>query len=194
MHKEIGTSCVVRCWVVAGMTNHSDLLQLPGFGSLQSTETLSFDYHKMTAVQPSDTVLPPLLALPTELKLQIFSYLDDDSQPSLMLLRRTHSTFRHIISAKDCIGLDSKIKRKRMLVAEHKYPFLFARDHSPCYGSCLDVLEGSQFDNYPYEKLQSTGLWLGVGARARPLGASRAFERKCDNCRVKESKPGNASE
>lgn len=148
----------------------------------------------MTAVQPSDTVLPPLLALPLEIKLQIFSYLETDLQPSLMLLRRTHSTFRHMIPINDCISLDSQIKRRRMLVAELKYPFLFAQNHYPCYGPCLAVLEGSQFDNCPFHhQLQFTGLWLQLGAIARPLGASRAFERRCDDCWAQGPRSGDTS-
>lgn len=139
-------------------------------------------------MQTSDTPRSPLLGLPDEIKSQILSYLKKDFKPSLMLLRRTHSTFRRIILAEDCIGTNNRTKRRRMLAAEHKYRFLFAPNHYPCYGSCLKVLEGTEFDEYPFENFRFSAVWAGVGAKARPLGAIRAFERRCDYCRICESR------
>ncbi len=132
----------------------------------------------MTTTQISNTPhLPPLLALPVELKLQIFSYLKNDSQPSLMLLRRTHSTFRQIISAQDCVGVDNNLTKTRMLVAEQDYPFLFAPNQYPCY-VCLKVIDQSGFDKDFLLKRALAGAWPGFGANARPLGDPRAYQRE----------------
>lgn len=128
---------------------------------------------------------PPLLALPVELKLQIFSYLKNDLQPSLMLLRRTHSTSRQMISAQDCVGVDNKTTKIRMFAAEQNYGFLFTPTQYPCY-NCLKVIDRSGFDQYPFSKYVSADVWTGFGANARPLGAHRTFERQCDNCWIAE--------
>lgn len=95
----------------------------------------------MTTTQALSTPHSPPLSLPIVLKLQILSYFENEFQPTLMLLRRTHSTFRPIISAQVCIGANQRIKARRMLAAEHVYPFLFAPNHYPCYGRCLAVLK-----------------------------------------------------
>ena len=57
----------------------------------------------MAEPQPSPVQpLPPLLALPLELKEQIFAHLSsrEDGELSLTILRRTHLMFRYLVPRK----------------------------------------------------------------------------------------------
>ncbi len=83
--------------------------------------------------QPS-VILPPLLALPLEIKLQILSNFDDDTDDvenglTLMVLRRTNKSFRQIIPKPWNRSSPGRRKRwfyeEHWLAAERKYPYLF---------------------------------------------------------------------
>ena len=131
-------------------------------------------------------ILPPLLTLPTEMKLHIISYLLDtedfgDFDPSLIILRRTHSTFRAIIPSTPYGPpvLDDLMLRyareKRLLQAERHHPYLIPPNKFPCYG-CQLVLDSSTFGNF---NLLSSDSGLGdsevfTGGRILPLGAVQA--------------------
>ena len=71
---------------------------------------------------PPSTSLPPLLALPVELKLQILSHIPDHNKShalALMILRRTHRSFRSIIP-----NPKTELSIGFFLAAE-KHPYLF---------------------------------------------------------------------
>lgn len=88
-----------------------------------------------TTTNHTDDPLLPLLALPLELKLQIFSYSEDRYNCSLIILRRTHSSLRHIIPRRQLptwpvwVGRETEFRS-----AENKHPYLFPLDRFPCYG------------------------------------------------------------
>ena len=93
------------------------------------------------------TPLPPFLALPLELKLQIFSYFRDTPDCSLRILRRVHSSLRHVIPrGRSTFPYSISVRTAELRTAEEKHPYLFPPDHSPCY-RCYDVLPGSSFDD-----------------------------------------------
>ncbi|CAF9927109.1 MAG: hypothetical protein ALECFALPRED_003622 [Alectoria fallacina] len=148
-------------------------------------------------VQP----LPPLLALPLELKEQIFAELSshEGGELSLTILRRTHPVFRYLVPRKPLAlvtpyqpgDTPSKreynrtldIRRERLLFAELNHPYLFPPDLYPCY-TCGEVLGGSHFEPYTSRYFRSGCL----DTRHMPLGTSAAHgtgssnERKCESC------------
>lgn len=83
---------------------------------------------------------PPLLALPSELKLQIISHLPHDEYPSHACLRRTHSSFYNLIP-KGSIrsSVSEEHLAKQFLFIEEKFEYLLPLGHYPCY-VCLKVL------------------------------------------------------
>lgn len=122
-------------------------------------------------------LLPPLLALPTELKLQIFSYLKTERRPSLMILRRTHSSLRGLISREESIAQTSQLNTERMWNAEHDHQYLIPPGCFPCY-ICNQVLSASHFDDMK----KRNGIVDVEGPKGRPLGCARAQDRACDDC------------
>ena len=82
----------------------------------------------------------PLLRLPVELKQHIISYLFDDAFPSLVCLRRTHTTFLTVIPKAQ---IRSKLSEKNLFhqlcAAETLHPYLLPENHYPCY-TCARVL------------------------------------------------------
>lgn len=132
--------------------------------------------HQKSGLRP----LAPLLALPTELQLHIISYIPnkEDPEPTLIILRRTHRTFRDIIPPAPYGALGPfnstlwEARKGRLLQAEHKYPDLIPRKMLPCY-RCLCVLDHLDFD------LFEEGL---PGGRTKPLGDMKALTRFCSWC------------
>ena len=125
--------------------------------------------------------LAPLQALPTELKLQIISYIPDkeDPEPTLIILRRTHRTFRDIIRPAPYgppVPFNTTLRearKNRLLQAEHKYPHLIPRNMLPCY-RCLCVLDHLKFDLLEGE--------MPGGGRTKFLGYREAHTRFCSRC------------
>ena len=125
-----------------------------------------------------DTPLPPILALPCELKQEIISQLSGDdkyySVPALMALRRTHPMFRKIIPRKH--HLKSKFKSsvfktaQLLFYTELKHPYLIPPDLYPCY-DCHRVLHTSRFG---VERIFRGGV--------RPIGKPSLSGRTCDEC------------
>lgn len=109
------------------------------------------DLQHHIQIHPPSTMtsplLPPLLALPTELKLQIFCYLKTDERPSLMILRRTHSSLRGLISREDCMGHNWAMQGERLFYAEQEHPYLIPAGYYSCY-YCKRVLSASHFSEY----------------------------------------------
>ena len=107
---------------------------------------------------PPTTVLPPLLILPLELKLQILSnFSDHDSDPShaltLMVLRRTHKILRRITPNPSRVIPPTA---ERFLAAEGQYPYLFPHECTPsrslvflypCY-DCIGLISRRKSRNY----------------------------------------------
>lgn len=126
------------------------------------------------------TPLPPLLALPLELKLQILSYLPTkgvyNDDVSLIVLRRTHRLFRNIIPRAPYNGAPYKSKFKR---AERQHLYLIPPMTYPCY-YCRRVLEVSDFGRSDIpQKWYSSNSAPGV---VRPLGSTELDDRWCNDC------------
>lgn len=93
--------------------------------------------------------MPPLLALPTELKLEIISHLPHDPYPSLACLRRTHSSFLDLIpKAHICSKLSANELCGQLLKTELEYAYLLPPGHYPCY-VCTRVLPLDAFPITP---------------------------------------------
>ena len=91
--------------------------------------------HKMNPTsEPTKQALPPLLALPNELKLDIISRLLHDEYPSQACLRRTHSSFLPLIPKSDIrSNLTETELCNQLLRTELEYAYLFPPEHYPCY-------------------------------------------------------------
>lgn len=143
--------------------------------------------------QPS-IILPPLLALPVELKLKILSnFSDHASDPghalTLMILRRTHKSFRLIIPNP---WRDIRATEEHFLAAERQHSYLLpfeCRCHPtctsqhcpeprysffPCY-DCKKLVRRRWFCNYRIAYFRDDTPW-------DLLGAENAQDRICDSC------------
>ncbi|MCJ1456301.1 hypothetical protein MMC28_006661 [Mycoblastus sanguinarius] len=139
-----------------------------------SGKTLQLDENSPKS--SSQASLPPLLMLPLELKLQIFSYLRGP-EPTLIILRRTHPSFRNIIPKYEVRAKLSKVDyRDHLLAADQltsdpKQPKLFLQNQFPCF-ACLSVLPSTKFsDRNTYGP--------------KRVGAKHAHKRFCINCGLK---------
>ena len=100
----------------------------------------------MASSYPSEQDIPPLLALPTELKLQIIAYLSQDTSPNLAYLRRTHTSFLNVIPKSDVRLKSSRfLLRSQLLAAEVNHRYLLPLNHYPCY-KCTAVLHRRMFN------------------------------------------------
>ncbi len=133
----------------------------------------------MTTQTPLQTTpFPPLLALPLELKLQIFSYLSG----SLIILRRTHSSFRHIIPRNRITSSPRRIRTAQLVFAEDNHSYLFPPDHYPCY-VCFRALPGSQFDSFYKARGQEYGWnWKRRKMVSSNRGGILRGTRFCNDC------------
>lgn len=129
----------------------------------------------------SSATLAPLLALPLELKYEIISHLCDGNDPesklALMLLRRTHSLFRQLITRKQCLTQGYMIA-KQLFLAERNYPMLFLPGMRPCY-YCKRLLLGFEF------VFQRSFEVFTCDEQKIPFGADDAMGRQCVQCRLK---------
>lgn len=111
----------------------------------------------------------PLLALPTELKLQIISCIPRGSSPSLACLRRTHTSFLNLIPKSEIRSKTSSFRlRCELFETEMSYPYLLPLDHYPCY-SCFAVLSVQNFEPYATQTDHA-------------IGGARALHRFCSRC------------
>ena len=139
------------------------------------------------------TPIAPLLALPTELKMQIISYISDeeDPEPTLIILRYTHRIFRNLVPPAPYgprVPSNSKlreVRKKRLLQAERRYPYLFPSKMLPCY-RCLCVLHRSAFDAYeiylPNWRVSDHDMGCYPGELSKSLGCKNAHTRRCSRC------------
>ena len=163
----------------------------------------------------SDTAHLHLLTIPDEMKLQILSnFYNDDSDPfnalTLMILRRTHKSFRQLIPNP---WKEARPTAKHYIAAEQGWPYLFpfrcscnpsGSCHSdrcpdpcflffPCYG-CLRVIkwgycgdlpndkpDNDNFKNYENECLRELGDGYRDGHWDSP-NSQDASDRVCDEC------------
>lgn len=109
-----------------------------------------------------------LLALPTEVKGQILSHLSNEEEPTLMMLRRTHSSFHRMMPYTAHESKSWVDRERKLLNAEYMYPFSFPPNHYPCYG-CLGVLKACWFRRKSI-------------IDERDIGGSDAHWRHCINC------------
>lgn len=83
--------------------------------------------------EASDTRHPPLLALPSEIKLHIIDYLSHDIVPCLAILRRTHSTLLDVIpKARLRSEFTTRQLRRQLLYIKNYCKWLLPEDHIPC--------------------------------------------------------------
>lgn len=103
--------------------------------------------HEMASSPASGSqTLPPLLALPAELKLQIFSYLTDDDYPALPCLRRTHSSFLNLIpKARIRSSVSDETLYRQLVTTDMEYAYLLPPGHRPCF-VCTEMLPFDAFD------------------------------------------------
>ena len=93
----------------------------------------------------SDPIIPPLLALPTEILCQINDYTVGTSDPTLAILRRTHRVFYQLIPPADVRSSATKKELAQQLrAAQDRYSFLFPPGHL-AYFTCLYVKPESSF-------------------------------------------------
>ena len=145
----------------------------------------------------STTFLPPLLAVPTEIKDLILSFFvyTEDAEPTLIILRRTHRVFRAIIPpcpyGPPCshgpyrpYGSVYRVYRVRKLIrAELEYQYLFPPGMLPCY-RCKLVLDSSAFGKFITMSIES-GLhhsYVGPESTQISLGVQGAGFRECNHC------------
>lgn len=125
------------------------------------------------------TNLSPLIALPLEMKQHIFSYLKGP-EPTLIVLRRTHPHFRHIIPKrnhrKELHYADERayLIAADKLAADDKQPKLFLPNHLACF-TCLEVM--------PSEKFSDRNTY-----KARRVGGKDAHKRFCLDCGLRDQK------
>ena len=167
------------------------------------------DFHSQ-----SDTTHPYLLTLPDELKLQILSnFYNDHSDPrnalTLMILRRTHKSFRQLVPNP---WKEARPTAEHYITAERRYPYLFPNacactrpsghsdDHCyrcylsfPCY-ECLRVIKRGVWDGPPYDvpynenfRTFEVAYWKLEGDYYErtywdTLGGEHAQDRVCDEC------------
>lgn len=127
------------------------------------------------------TSLPPLLTLPLELKLHIFSYLSAEYEAdlSLIILRRTHRYFRDIIPHVPYASKDKVRKEHQLLTAERQHSYLIPPMTYPCYG-CLRIVKGSGFGRCgipPFSYSIDSAPEVVM-----PLGYPKACFRTCNAC------------
>lgn len=114
----------------------------------------------------------PFLALPTELKLQIISYLPQHKSPSLVCLRRTHTSFRDIIPQSDIRSKPSLfLLRSQLLDTELNHSYLLLHHCYPCY-RCTAVL--------PFQDFHPWMVQCNL-----VLGGACAYYRFCYRCGFK---------
>lgn len=110
--------------------------------------TFQFNIMSSPTTDPSSTLERKqlrLLALPVEIKQLILTHLSDSLEPTLAILRRTHSCFYHLISKTQLRPewreqLDSQLHQ-----VETTYPYLMPKAHFICY-ECLYVLPEHKFN------------------------------------------------
>ena len=146
---------------------------------------------------PPISNLPPLLALPLELKLQILSSFSDyDSDPdhalALVILRRTHKSLRDIIPNP---WKSAEPAKEHFLAAERQHPYLFpwrcSCEHYPecipehysepfplfypCY-YCMRLKDRFEFRNYVIAIDDDEPAPRNINEK------QPAILRKCDHC------------
>ena len=176
----------------------------PAVTTRQNAWTVMAPPNAQNSEDQSSVILPPLLALPLEIKLQILSNFDDDTDDvenglTLMVLRRTHKSFRQIIpnpGNRASPGRKQRSRpRKHLLVAERKDTYLFPW-HCGCWEStcrskdcpepyfmffpCQDcgwLEDRNKFKNYElaYSILRSATSW-------DLIGGEHAEDRLCADC------------
>lgn len=151
--------------------------------------------------QPS-IPLPPLLALPVEIKLKILSYFSDDSSSrhsidptnalTLMILRRTHKSFRRLITNP---WKERQPTSEHIFTAECHHPYLFPSSSWSsvkvlyCY-SCGSFLGRHVFRNweFAYDLFQDDENSSNEDGREHDEeswddhGGKHARKRHCDWC------------
>lgn len=120
--------------------------------------------------------LPPLLRIPMEIKLHIFSYLEGP-EPTLIILRRTHSHFRSVIPKVSLRATLSETDYRDHLIAAEKYAngdgrlSLFPPKKLVCF-RCFHILPVKKFSNQNF-----TGK--------RRAGGKALHKRFCIACELK---------
>ena len=181
------------------------------------------DFHSQ-----SDTTHSSLLALPDEVKLLIlsnfyeddkdtsnaYSFFDDDSDSknalTLMILRRTHKSFRQMIPNP---WKEARPTAEHLIAAERRYPYLFPfkcgcsyhgschsnRCPDPCFFSfpcyeCLRVIKWGHWNGHPFDKPHNDSFhnykvayFRGKrdnywGPCTERPGSAHAEDRICDKC------------
>lgn len=144
-----------------------------------------FNIADPTSISSLSTAkIPPLLALPNELKQKIISYVRESGytltngqfypHPTLMTLRRVHCTFRQLIPYDPFFHALGRWDFRQLQAAEcnvlNPLPVWFF----PCYG-CRSVLYYPDFDSENSSRLRS-------------VGGQHSLLRRCKSCDGREKK------
>ncbi len=168
------------------MSVHPPLLPTSLRNSAKFQQSAADDRCHTMANQPlpptstNTTPTPPLLALPVELKLHILSYLSvkkpfvshQQDILSLIILRRTHRSFREIIPHAPYASECQTLRWFQLHAAEKNHPYPIPPNHYPCY-RCFRLIESSGFDKYGTP---------AIGHVLRAFLESNYPDRRCNRC------------
>ncbi len=124
---------------------------------------------------------PPvtLLTLPLDIIKEIFDYLTHDNEPTLAILRRTHSSFLAAIPKSDLrTKPTAKELCQQLRTAYHSFNYLLPIDHVPCY-YCNIV--------GPKGELESDETFVPTASDDWECKYSRLLVYKCRRCKAELS-------
>ena len=126
-------------------------------------------------------------------KLQITSYISnkEDPEPTLIILRRTHGTFRNLVPpapyGPGVMGNSALVhsRKKRLQQAEREQKYLIPPKMLPCY-RCLRVLGRLAFDKFetymPDWRISVYDTGSCAEERVKSLGCTNAHTRRYSRC------------
>lgn len=114
----------------------------------RNTDDVLYHSNNPSNLHPStQTSVPSLVNIPLEIKQQIISYLSPIFYPTLSILRRTHTSFYHLISANDIRTKSTpRMLKSQLSIMESRYRHLLPPNTLACY-TCMEFLPWIFFVN-----------------------------------------------